>query len=231
MALIVFPEGQQRSGKAGGSVYSHNRSGPYVRNRSIPVNPNTSRQVEVRNAVRSLAIGWNNDLTNAQRSAWDVYAANVSWTNRVGQTIHLTGMNHFTRSNTPLLVSQYDRVDAAPTLFNIAVAESYLSGSGSAAAQTIDVGFLAGPSWISEDDARQFVYMGLPQNESRTFFGGPYRLLGVIEGDSTTPPTSPENFAAPFTFGEGQRIWLRSRISRADGRLSEFAQCNFLGAA
>ena len=229
MALVVLPEGQQRSGKQGGIVWSHNASGPYVRNRAIPTNPNTSRQVAVRNAVRALSIHWNITLTQVQRDAWDVYAANVSWLNRLGQSITLNGLNHFIRSNTPLVVSGIARVDAAPVIFDIAVAEASLTATASEATQNLTIDGDAAADWIGEAGAWQFYYMGLPQNASRKFFKGPYRLITAVPGAG--PPPFPVVIAAAFPFAADQRIWIRSRVARGDGRLSEFAEYNFLGAA
>lgn len=228
-ALVVLPEGQQRSGSIGGTVWSHNRSGVYIRNRSIPVNPNTDRQNEVRNAVRSITIAWELTLTQVQRDAWDVYAANVNWTNRLGQAITLTGLNHFIRSNTTLVQQGIARVDAAPVIFDLAAAELALGATASEATQDISVTFDDTAVWATEAGAYQFFHVGLPQNGSRKFFGGPYRLENFVAGVS--PAVSPRVFASPFPFAEGQRIWVRSRIARADGRMSEFAQVNFLAAA
>lgn len=229
MALVVLPEGQQRSGKQGGIVWSHNAGGAYVRARSIPVNPNTSRQVAVRVSVRNLGIRWSLILTQAQRDAWDVYAAAISWVNRLGQTITLTGLNHFLRSNTPRLVSGIPVIDIAPIDLDLALAEPELAVTASAATQDLTInGEAAGP-WIGEAGAWQFYYMGIPQNPGRKFFGGPYRLLTAVPGAG--PPPFPVVVAASFPFGEGQRIWVRSRIARGDGRLSEFAEVNFLAAA
>ncbi len=229
MALVVLPEGQQRSGSIGGTVWSHNRSGVYIRNRSIPVNPNTDRQNAVRNAVRSIAIAWELVLTQPQRDAWDVYAANVTWQNRLGQAITLTGLNHFIRSNTPRVRSGIARVDAAPVIFDIAAAEGALAATASEGTQDFTIDGDPAGAWIGEADAWQFYYMGLPQNGSRKFFGGPYRLLTAVPGAG--PPPFPVVIAGAFPFAEGQRLWLRSRVARGDGRLSEFAQINFLGAA
>lgn len=229
MALVVLPEGQQRSGKQGGIVWSHNASGPYVRNRAIPTNPNTTRQVEVRNAVRALAILWNNTLTQAQRDAWDVYAANVSWLNRLGQTITLNGLNHFIRTNTQLVALNFGRVDAAPTIFNIAAAELVLGCTASEATQQLSITFDDTEPWATEPGSFQHFFMGRPQNGARKFFGGPYRYVTSVAG--VTPAVSPKLATSPWPFAEGQRIWLRTRIMRADGRLSEFAEVNFLGAA
>lgn len=229
MTLIRFAEGQQRSGSIGATVFSHNRSGAYIRARSVPVNPNTARQVVVRNAARSISIAWQNTLTQAQRDAWNVYAANVSWTNKLGDQVNLTGLNHFLRCNAPRVQSGIARIDAAPTTFNLATAELALVVSASEATQVLTVDGDPAAAWVGEADAWQFFYMGLPQNSGIGFFGGPYRLLTAIPGAG--PPPFPALPPAVFPFAEGNRIWVRSRIARADGRLSEFAEVNFLGAA
>jgi hypothetical protein len=231
MALIVLPEGQQRSGKQGGVVFSHNAGGPYVRNRAIPVNPQTDRQVAVRNATRALSIAWGLALTANQRAAWDVYAAAIPWFNRLGQAITLKGLNMYVRSNVARLVDKLTRIDDAPTDFFLAPAELQLAVTATEAAQTLDVGFDDTAGWANEDDAFQWVYVGRPQNASRNFFKGPFRLAGTIAGDSITPPTSPDTIASPWPIAEGQRIWVYTRIGLADGRLSDVAQVNFLCAA
>lgn len=229
MALIVLPGGEQRSGSIGGQVWSHNRSGAYIRARSIPVNPNTDRQVEVRNAVRSIAIAWDNVLTEAQRDAWDVYAANVVWQNKLGQDVKLTGLNHYIRSNTPRVMNTIPRVDVAPVIFNLATAELELAASGSEATQDLTITGDGAAAWVGEADAWQFFSMGLPQNGGINFFGGPWRQLTAVPGAG--PPPFPVVIAGAFPFAEGQRLWVRSRIARGDGRLSEFAQVNFLAGA
>lgn len=230
-ALVVLPEGQQRSGSIGGTTWSHNRSGVYIRNRSIPVNPNSDRQVTIRNAVRNLAIDWNDTLTPAQRNSWDVYAANVTWVNRLGQTISLTGLNHFIRSNSIRIQGGQAQVDDGPTFFTLASAETSLSVTASEATQQYTVAYNDTKPWVSTDGAFEFFWAGLPQNASRKFFGGPYRAAGGVSGDAGVPPVSPQIVPAPFPFAEGQRLWFRTRITYSDGRLSELAQVNFLGLA
>lgn len=226
MALVVLPEGTQISGSIGGTTWSHNRFGAYKRNRSIPVNPNTSRQVAVRNAVRSIAIAWETVLTEVQRGAWETYAAGVDWINKLGQTVNLTGLNHFIRSNTPRVVSGIARVDAAPTILNLATAELALVVSASEATQLLTIDGDGAAAWVGEADAWQFFYMGRPQSAGIKFFGGPYRLALALPGAG--PPPFPATPTAPFTVTDGQRIWVRSRIARGDGRLSQFAEVNFL---
>jgi hypothetical protein len=201
--LVVLPEGQQRSGSAGGSTWSRNRFGAYVRSRSMPVNPNTDLQVAARNRVRALTIAWQNTLTPAQRDGWNLYAANVPWKNHLGQDSFLTGLNHYVRSNTARLELT----------------------------QLLSLSFDDTAAWTSEDGAFQQLQMGMPQNAGISFFGGPWRAMTPILGNAGAPPASPVAPAATFPFAANQRIWVRTRIGRADGRLSEFAQVNFLAGA
>lgn len=229
MALIRFGEGQQRSGSIGATVYSHNRFGAYIRARSVPVNPNTARQVAARNATRSISIAWQNTLTQDQRDAWNVYAANVSWTNKLGDTVNLTGLNHYLRSNSIRVQNGIARVDAAPVIFTLATAELALAVTASEATQDLTIDGDPGAAWIGEADAWQFYSMGIPQSGGIGFFGGPYRQIRAVPGAG--PPPFPQVIPAAFPFAEGQRLWVRSRIARGDGRLSEFAEVNFLGAA
>lgn len=229
MALVRWAEGQQRSGSVGGSVYSHNRSGQYIRARSVPVNPQTDRQLGVRNAVRSLSIAWQNDLTEAQRNGWRTYAHQIAWLNALGDLITLTGLNHYVRSNTQLVTLNFGRIDDAPVIFDLAAAELVLGCTGSEATQQITITFDDTAAWANEPGAFQHFFLGIPQNESIAFFGGPYRYTLSVAG--VTPAVSPLVATAPWPIAEGQRIWLRSRIMRADGRLSQFAQLNFLCAA
>lgn len=229
MALVRLGDGQQRSGSIGGTVYSRNRSGAYIRARSIPVNPNTARQVQFRNALRSLSIAWQIDLTQAQRDAWNVYGANVTWQNKLGDSINLTGLNHYLRSNVTLVGLGKPRVDPAPVIFTLAAAELSLGATASEATQQVTVTYDDTQAWANEAGAFQFFYLGRPQNGGIAFFKGPYRFVNLADG--ATPAVSPGIFAATFPFAAGQRLWVRSRIIRADGRLSEFAEVNFLGAA
>lgn len=79
-----------QSGSHAGVTHSRNRYGQYVRSRATPVNPNTSAQVVARAYLQTASAGWR-ALTQAQRDAWDTYAATKPRTNSLGQTYYLTG--------------------------------------------------------------------------------------------------------------------------------------------
>lgn len=230
MALIRYAEGQQRSGSLGATVYSHNRYGQYVRARSIPVNPRTPLQVAARNRVKALASAWQNILTQGQRDAWDLYADTVGWQNKLGEAVHLTGLNMYVRTNAIAIQAGLARIDAAPTNFTLAVAEQALVGTASEATQQVTITYDDTQPWDNETGGCEVFYLGSPQNSGITFFNGPWRYLGAVLGVTGAPVASPFIGAAGYPIADLNRLFVYSRIMRADGRLSGPARHTFLCA-
>jgi hypothetical protein len=221
------------SGSIAGNTYARNRFGNYARARTKPVDPNTARQQAVRSTMSHLTTAWAQTLTAVQRTAWNLYASSVSMKNRLGEDVNLTGYNHFLRSNTAILQGGGDQINAGPTIFELPEADPTLSVSISEDTQKLTVTFDDAAEWANEDGGHLLVSVGTPQNAQRNFFAGPYRYAGVLNGDSGEEnPTSPdETIEVPFACSEGQRVWIKARIVRADGRLSEeFTSDCFCGA-
>lgn len=210
----------QISGSIGGMTGSHNRGGMYLRARAIPTDPATTFQTVLRSYMAQLASLWTTTLTPAERLAWDVYAMNVTLPNPLGDEIHLTGLNHYIRSNMPRLQGGLVRVDSAPVIFDLGDFAPPDSITGDATADEVDVAFVDTDAWLDEDDAAMLVYSSREQNPSKTYFKGPYRLAGIIAGDSVTPPTTPAAITSPFPLADGNQVFSMVRVSRADGRLS-----------
>ncbi len=208
------------SGSVGGLTYSRNRFGMYIRNRSMPVNPNTSRQQFVRSIMTEVVEYWNSTLTSAQRAAWDTYASNVPVINRLGDTVHLTGFNMFVRSMIAIQQAGQSIVDDGPVIFSLPETDDTLAVAADVPNQEIDVTFDNTKPWANEDAGALIIKLGLPKLATRNFFNGPWRYADVVEGDSVTPPTSPASIVVPFPVAVGQKIWIEARIARADGRLS-----------
>ena len=227
MALIKFGGGiTEMRGSIAGNVYSRNRYGAYARARTKPVNPNTGYQQVVRAIVTYLTTYWSQTVTSAQRTAWNLYAANVVMLNKLGESVHLSGFNHFIRSNSARIQAGLAIVAAGPTTFELPEADESIVATMSEAAGTLSLAYDDGEDWCDEDGAGLIIRQGVPQNAQRNFFGGPFRFHACVEGDSVTAPTSPEANTATFAFVEGQRVWVSCRISRADGRLSEPFRCD-----
>ena len=219
------------SGSIAGNTYARNRYGQYVRARTTPTNPNTARQQTVRQAVADLTARWSQTVTAAQRTAWNLYGNSVTMKNRLGQDIKLTGFNQYIRTNVPIVQVGGTIVDAGPTIFELPEQDPAYATAVSEATQLVSVTFDDTFTWVYEDEGKMMVYVGSPQNAQRNFFDGPWRLAGTIDGDSSTPPTTPATIAVPFVCTEGQRIFTYCRILREDGRLSEKIRADSFCAA
>lgn len=209
------------SGKLGALVASHNKGGQYLRARTTPTNPNTLQQQTVKNAVRTLAPRWVETVTIDQQGAWETYAANVSVTNRLGDSIHIPALAMYIRCNVSRIQAGLDIVDDAPTTFDLGAAPnlglSVLAADATAGTNGTIV--LAGDNpWFSDPDNALLVYMSRPQNQTKLFFKGPYRLGGEATQIGTLTQLS---FAMPFeTGGTLTQTFLQMRVAYADGRLS-----------
>jgi len=229
MALIRYPEGQQRSGSSGGIVFSHNRFGAYVRPRTVPVNPNSTAQQGVRNSFGGLAIAWQG-LTQTQRDEWDAYAAVIAWTNKFGDTVFLTGFNWYVQVNSLRLAAGLTQTDDAPVTLSMGPSPTGVVITGDESADEISVAFINTQDWADTAGGALYLQQGIAQPPSRTFFASPYRTLGVIVG-AGTPPTSPQTFTPVFPISTGNRTYVRYRALYADGRVSPPLQTSFLTVA
>ena len=209
----------QASGSVGGVTYSHNAGGMYQRARTIPTNPNSTFQQTVRAIFGNLANAWSTTLTAAQRALWADYAANVPVINALGDPINLNPLAMFVRCNTPRVQAALPLVLDGPTTFNLGDFTNPSFGFD-ATDDEVDVTFEATDAWAGEDDAGAIILASRPKAPTINFFKGPYRLAGIIAGDSVTPPTSPAAITAPFEAVAGQKVFVRFIVSRADGRLS-----------
>jgi hypothetical protein len=210
--------GGAASGKAGAMVASHNASGQHLRARTTPTNPRSAFQTAVRNAVRQLSPAWNS-LTDLQRQGWSVYATNTAMKNRLGDTIFLSGIAQYVRSNVSRLQAGLARVDDAPTTFTLGDVPGYaLLAPPFSTAGTLTLDADASTDWRNQTDNSMLVYVSRPQNAGVTFFNGPYQLATVIPSSSTM-----NSFAVTLPFATSDttsKYFTQSRISRGDGRLS-----------
>jgi hypothetical protein len=218
MAIIRGSIAGSISGSMGSITFSHNKGGAYIRNRSIPVNPNTPYQQAVRAHCATLANLWNGTLTDVQRLAWATYASNVPVTNALGDTVYLSGLNHYIRSNVPRLIAGLTRIDDAPVTFNIG-SFTNPSFAVSATNDEVAVSFTNTDEWAGAAGGAMLVFAGRQQALTINFFKGPYRYAGKIAG-AATPPTSPATIDLPFALDTGNRMFLRVICTTADGRLS-----------
>lgn len=197
------------SGSVGGTVFSHNRDGMYMRNRSIPVNPRTVRQEDQRALMSQLTYHWKVTLTAAQREAWEIYAAGSPVVNKLGQARPLVGQMMYNKTNLSYVAAGGTRIDNAPSQMGLA-----LYPTMTFTADTADGIVLTAitPAPGAGDVIRFFV--SPPKPFTVNFFGkGFYKTvnnLGTL--------TLPFEIVAPADVAIGQRFFIETIFIEADGR-------------
>lgn len=89
----------QASGSVGGITYSDYHGTGVVREKPIPTQPNSPRQVFVRTVLTFISRYWANTLTEGIRKAWSQFADIFIWTNIFGNQLRLSGINLFAKMN------------------------------------------------------------------------------------------------------------------------------------
>lgn len=188
----------QLSGSGGSTTASHNRYGTYLRNRTIPVNPNTVAQQAVRAIFGNLSQAWRT-LTQSQRDAWSALAQNVPRINSLGQSYILSGNAFYIGTNALLeavgapIVDDAPALDSAPILHTLAVTVSVAGLDGMSAAFTLDGG-----------TANNFLIVkaSAPRSPGRDYIGrSELKQISVLAGNAASP--APLEAAYEAVFGAG----------------------------
>lgn len=94
----------QLSGKLGPIVASHNKGGPYFRAHVVPVTATTTFALNAKARLSAASQLWQT-LTQEQQEAWLTWANNNPVTNRIGQSITLSGHGAFTGLTSRLAIA------------------------------------------------------------------------------------------------------------------------------
>lgn len=110
MALVLYGNGvADIRGSIAGNVFSRNRSGAFVRNRTKPINPDTAKQSAARARFTQALDDWA-QLTDTQKLGWSIIAENTTRLNKLGQPyipsarqIFLESANNFRSNGLPII--------------------------------------------------------------------------------------------------------------------------------
>lgn len=212
--------GDQFSGSIGGLTAAHNRGGYYFRQRVIPVNPSSIFQQAVRGFVSELTSRWGTTLSASQRESWEIYSENVPISDTLGDPRKIGGLPQYIRSNVPRLQAGLSRIDDAPAIFDqgILTPPGITSITGSTGIAVVT--FNNADTWAVTTGGALLCFASRGVNPSVNFFKGPFRFAGTVLGNTTTPPTSPQNITMPFTLAANQRVFMQFRGTASDGRLT-----------
>ena len=208
-------------GRIAGNVFSHNKGGDYVRLGTAPTNPQTARQTAVRSIFGTLSSRWSSDLSDAERLAWNVYAAGHPVKNSFGQDVEIGGLAWFIKCNAALADAALTGVDIPPiltapnalTTFTVAVTASTVVTA------TFTAALAAGEAmqlWVSDP-----VTPGSSPNKSQCRLAG---YSGLAEA-SPWAATSPHGFAIDT------KCVAYAGVLSAEGLMSSFMSAETIAVA
>lgn len=207
------------SGSVGGLTVSHNRGGMYMRARTIPTDPASATQVAQRGAMGTLASRWVGILSQAQRDGWKTYADQVPLTNALGDSQFVTPMNMYQRANALRVRAGITPVDDPPLIYTQTDVGGSIPSPSNFSGSTFDLSFDNVTEWAQITGGFLSVLVSTQRNLTINYFKGPYRLAGLVLGDTATPPTSPQSITSPFTYGGLGKVFIGCRPYAADGRV------------
>lgn len=218
------------SGSLNGITASHNKGGQYFRKRSIPTNPNSSRQQTMRAAFGSAVNAWANLLTETTRLEWKTYAQNVTFTDKLGQPLQLSGQQAFIRSYSLRAWLGLTLTTSAPTIYNTGSPITSIKPIITAPANSIGV---ASPNVSTtlqfavppDDDGDIIIQLSTPLGETTKFFKGPYQYSATVAATATTATATWDGLTLGLSqetlLSSGQIRAMRARVLYDDNRLSE----------
>lgn len=169
------------SGSVGGTTFSRNRSGQYMRRRAIPSNPATIYQDQIRALFATQSQRWA-DLSADERAAWVNYARQTPVLNTLGESFTRSGHQAFVALNSRLTLVGSAAIDTPPivsapdalTLYT----QTYDIGAGTFAAT-----FTPTPLGANR---RLFILAAVINSAGITYVKNRLRYIGVSAANQAT---------------------------------------------
>lgn len=211
--------------KLNGSVASRNRYGNYLRNKTTPVNPQTSYQQAARQRLGNLSSSWR-ELTRAQQNSFIDGSRNLPFTDIFGDVQYLAGQTMFIKLNGNLEKVDQPRIDTFPAIVGFPelaigdVTATAAAGALTALTADIELNGAENPAIPAGYSLIAYATDGVPPGIS--FVKNRYRFLGVV----TMVADSPADLLTLWNdrFGsiiDGQRIFVRlALVANTSGQQS-----------
>lgn len=110
MAIIIPGVAiSQASGRVGGTIFSRNRGGAYIRNGSIPATVTTPAAQSIKSITSAMSQEWAN-IDEVLREQWREWATQNPVINRLGQSRTLSGHQAFVQTNARLVYGGFSAI-------------------------------------------------------------------------------------------------------------------------
>lgn len=193
--------------KIAATVFTKNKAGAAIRNRTTPINRRSTGQTNQRQQLASFSSQWRG-LTQAQRDGWNAAAPSFPQQDNLGQTIFLTGAQLYSRCNLNLQLIGEAQIDDAPnpTSFPVLAMGALAAAAG---AGTFTAAFTPTPVPAGYD---LVVRATAPVSAGKSFVGNSqFRFLQTVAAAGTSPANIAAAYVATFgaiTSKAGQKVFV-----------------------
>ncbi len=211
------PVAARISGSIGGTTFSRNRGGSYMRLRTIPTDPNTAAQQNARAIFSSQSQAWS-ALTAAQRAAFENWTKQNPIIDTLGASMLLSGHQAFVKLN-----SRLDKDDEAtltePPIVKAPLALDTVVVDGDIGLGDVDLVFTATPLAAT---VKLWVQAAVLNSVGITYVRNRYRFVMTSAAAAASPVDIQAEVEAVFgVLIVGQTLHVRvSTFDTATGLLS-----------
>jgi hypothetical protein len=229
MALITpGPMVSAASGRVGGTIFSHNRGGAYVRNGALVDKVLSDAAVLQKNTLAATSKLWAG-LTAAQRQAWSNYAVDNPVVNRLGMTKTLHGIAAFNAINSrlvrlglsPLSAPLNGATPAAPGGLVLTIAFPIVTAS---------LAFTPTPVVAN---THVMIWACVAKGPQITFLANRWRWIKTVAAAGTSPAAIMTELALRCgTITAGQVVHIRAQLlNQTTGLVSAFTETSTVAPA
>lgn len=170
------------SGSIGGATFSHNRFGPYIRRRAIPVTSTTPYALDAKANFAAASTAWQL-LAAADKLTWNTWALSNPITNSLGQTQQLTGHQCYTGLHARALACGKTPL-TAPSVLPAPAPLTSLIQTCDIGAGTFDLQFLATPLGGAD---YLYIQAALTDSAGIHFVKNLLRFIGITAAAQASP--------------------------------------------
>lgn len=201
--------------KLNGSVLSKNRYGNYIRNKTTPVNPQTTPQQNARAALAANSQAWAG-LTEAQRLSWKALAAELPFTDIFGDSKILAANSMYNKLNGNLQKVGEAAIAAAPAKVAVpAISITVFTATQTAGAITA-LNATIDPATVPAG-FEVVVYATPGIGAGRSFVKNQFRFLGVAPAPAVGVIDLEPLWNARYgSVTAGQKIFVRMALISTD---------------
>lgn len=209
--MAIFNPGPavgQISGRIGGSVFSRNRGGAYIRNGAIPTASTTPYATAAKARMSDFSKLWA-DLTSVQQMAWKNWATQNPITNRLGNQVTLSGHGAFVQLNIVISIAGGTLISDPPVVAPPSALTTF-SATYDIGAGSTELTFTPDP--LGADECLE-IRAAVSDNPGVNYVENLYKQLGIAGPNLGSPVDYSVSLESRFgTLMVGQKVFFKCRV-------------------